>query len=227
MKFLAACGLSCSLALANCASNKPQGLWLKPGASTDDFSKDDSACRQQSQQPQSLSYLDKYRGVSTSNIVANGNLFDACMNANGWYLADVTDARAFTAASSVEFAKVLQLCSQPDFQSIIPKKMPCNPKDATPKQLSDGSKASESERGALIKWRSAIEEHDQRLAAIDRQYVGKTGDAIASGIEKATSGTSQLASQLYDGRISWGEFNKGRIDIVNRTEAEAKSLIHN
>ena len=78
-----------------------------------------------------------------------------------------------------------------------------------------------------MKWRSAIEVHDQKLAAIDRQYVGKAGDAIASGIEKATSATSELASRLYDGRISWGEFNKGRIDIVVQTEVEAKNLIHN
>jgi hypothetical protein len=226
MKFFMASGLSCFLALVGCAG-KPQGLWLKPGASTDDFSKAGSACMQQAQQPQSAAYLDRYSGVSNSNIIANESQFNACMNASGWHLADVTDARAFTAASSAEFAKLLQLCTQPDFRSIIPKKMPCKPNDATATQLSDASKASEPERVALMKWRSAIEEHDQKLAAIDRQYVGKAGDAIASGIEKATSATSQLASRLYDGGISWGEFNKGRIDIVVRSEVEAKNLIHN
>jgi hypothetical protein len=56
---------------------------------------------------------------------------------------------------------------------------------------------------------------------------GKAGEILASGLERTTSATSQLSSQLYDGRISWGEYNKGRIDIMRRTEAEAKDLIHN
>jgi hypothetical protein len=226
VRFFVGCGLACSLALVSCAG-QPQGLWLKPGATKEDFNKERYACMQQAQQPNSVAYLDKYGGVSNSKVITNENLFSACMNAGGWYLAHMQDPKVFNESVDVEVARLVQLCSQADLQPIFPRKMACKPKDTTPEQLSDRSKISESERVALTKWRSAVEETNQRIAAIDRQYAGRAGEVMASGLERSTSATSQLSSQLYDGRISWGEFNKGRIDIAHRVEAEAKDLIHN
>jgi hypothetical protein len=200
---------------------------MKAGASTDDFNKDRYACMQQSQQPRSTAYLDKYGGVANSNIITNDNLFGACMNATGWYFTSVADPKAFNDAASVEVAKLAQLCTQADLQPIFAKKVACKPKDATPEQLGDRSKISAPERVALMNWRSAVQEGSQKIAALERQYFGPTGDLMASQRETSVSATSQLSSQLYDASISWGEFNKGRIDIVRRTEVAQQSLLHN
>jgi hypothetical protein len=131
VKSFVACGLACSLALVSCAA-QPQSLWLKPGATKEDFNKDRYACMQQSQQPNSVAYLDKYGGVSNSKVITNGSLFDACMNASGWYLNHVADAKGYNDLVETEVVKLLQLCSQPDLQPIFAKKTACKAKDASP-----------------------------------------------------------------------------------------------
>jgi hypothetical protein len=213
--------------LACCAAQQQQGLWLKPGASLDDFAKDKYACMQQSQQPTSAAYLGQYGGVSNSRVITNENSFGACMNASGWYLTQMTDPKGFNDALSVEVVKLVQLCSQPDLQPIFARRMACKPKDATPEQLSDRSKISEPERVALTKWRSAAEDANQKIAALDRQYEGKTGELFASQIEKTTIACAELASQLSAGHITWGEYNKGRVNIANQHLVEMTNLMHN
>ena len=62
-------------------------VWSKPGGTQDEFSRDKYACMKQSQQRVSGAYVDRYSGSSASEVITNQNLFNACMNAQGWYLA--------------------------------------------------------------------------------------------------------------------------------------------
>ena len=45
-------------------------------------------------------------------------------------------------------------------------------------------------------------------------------------IKRSEEANEKLATRLYDGRISWGEYNKGRIEIGMQAEQEAKALVH-
>jgi hypothetical protein len=63
LKVFGPCAVILSLALGACAT-QPQMLWLKPGAASDDFGQDKYACMQQSQQPNSTAYLNRYGGVA-------------------------------------------------------------------------------------------------------------------------------------------------------------------
>ena len=74
--------------LAACAP-MAQRAWEKSGASRDDFARDRYTCLQQSQQHASAAYVNAYAGQAQAGVVTNGGLFDACMNANGWYLGTV------------------------------------------------------------------------------------------------------------------------------------------
>jgi hypothetical protein len=210
------------LALCACA---PQSLWLKPGAAADDFSNDKYACMQQSQQQNSSAYVDRYGGVASSGMITNGNLFGACMNARGWYLTAVSDPKAFNDEFKVLAADRLEMCSRPDLQVIFSKKMSCDAKAATPQQLADKSKATEPEKAALRQWQDSVQLNNQKAEEIDRKYARQTGDMMASLIERNTQVVMQLASQLEDGRITWGEFNQSRLDAVHRGEEEAKTLV--
>jgi hypothetical protein len=84
-KLLARSAVILPIALAACAT-QPQALWLKPGAASDEFGQDRYACLQQSQQPNSSAYLNRYGGVANSNVITNGGLYDACMNSKGCVL---------------------------------------------------------------------------------------------------------------------------------------------
>ena len=61
-------------------------VWNKPGATQDDFAKDRYECLQQAQQRSAGARISSAGLVANDNIVTNGPLFDACMNAHGWYL---------------------------------------------------------------------------------------------------------------------------------------------
>ena len=103
--------------------------------------------------------------------------------------------------------------------------MACDAKATTPQQLADKSKASEPENAALRQWQDSLLQNNQKAEEIDRKYARQTGDMMASLIERNTQVVMQLASQLEDGRITWGEFNQSRLDAVHRGEEEAKTLV--
>jgi hypothetical protein len=71
--------------LAGCAALQSP-VWYKAGGTQDDFSRDRYTCLQQSQQRVSGAYVDQNSGAAQSTVVTNGQLFDACMNASGWYI---------------------------------------------------------------------------------------------------------------------------------------------
>jgi len=120
-----------------------------------------------------------------------------------------------------------KVCVQPDLQELFAKKMPCKAEDATREQLSDKSKISSSEKIAFLKWEDISAKSNQKLAGINRQYKFKSGEAVASLIEKGLVDSKKLASDFSNGRISWGEFNKRRKDAYMRYRDDLKRAIAN
>ncbi len=206
----------CSIGLLACAQQQ-QGYWQKAGASQDEFSSDRDLCMDQVQQPRSQAYADQD---------GEGSSFGACMNARGWQLVSVTDSKGYSEALGAISADQLQLCSREDLQAIFAKKMPCRAKQATPEQLADRAKISKAEKTAFMKWRILSEEKDNKAAAIHRQYNNQTGEAVAALIKKNDEASATLAGQLYDGRISWGEYNKRRVELALQAEQDGKALAH-
>lgn len=74
------------MAVAGCASKGQIAPmhWDKPGATQDDFSKDNYSCLQESQQRLMDMNLDAASGIASERVITNGVLFDACMKAKGW-----------------------------------------------------------------------------------------------------------------------------------------------
>jgi hypothetical protein len=190
---------------------KQQSYWQKTGSSADEFIADRDLCREQAQPPNQDSKTDP---------------FDACMNGRGWHLLSVTDAKGYSDALSAIGADQLQLCSRQDLAPIFAKKMPCRPKQATPEQLADRARISNAEKIAFMKWQALSEERNEKTAAIHRQYNAQTGDGAASLIKKTDEASAQLGQQLYDGRISWGEYNKKRTELTVQAEQDGQALAH-
>jgi hypothetical protein len=144
----------------------------------------------------------------------------------GWRLVSVTDSKRYSEALGAIGTEQVQLCSREDLQPIFVKKMPCRAKDASQEQLSDRSKISKDEKIAFMRWRVLSEESNQKAAKIHREYNRQTGDAVASLTKNNEEASTKLAAQLYDGRISWGQYNKGRIEVGLQMEQEAKNSSH-
>jgi hypothetical protein len=216
-------GIVFSIFLISCAQQAQQ-LWSKPGSAPDDFNRDRYACLQQSQQPTSSAYLNQYGGVANSNIVTNGGLYGACMNAGGWVLTTVTDVKAFTEAMRPLDDLQQEFCSRSDVQALW-QRMACKVRDTTQGQLSNQSKISNEEKAALAKWQDFIREVNDKLAANYVTYYAKNGQAVASAIQAGAVEVNKLAVELSSGRIAWGEFNRRRVEISKRRDESVKAAL--
>jgi hypothetical protein len=212
--------------LAGCAP-QTQSLWLKPGAGTDEFQQDRYACLQGAQQPSSSAYVGRYGGAASSGMITNGGLFDACMNAKGWSLTPVTDAKGFNDAARPILEERAAICSRSDLQ-VLWRKTPCKlTNEVTQAELGDHSKVSSEEKIALLKWQDAAISLNERAALVYRQYDTKNGDAMAGTLENVTVNFKQDISELSTAKISWGEFNRRRSESNKRLQESQKMALSN
>lgn len=147
---------------AGCA----QPVWVKPGASQNDFANDRYTCMQESQQRVGGAFVNQFGGSATNTVVTNGNLFGSCMNAKGWYLTrpstqqqnPAAAATPSSAAASNPLAEIDReasrqaeaTCADPDLQ-VLWAKSPCKVPDITLTHLADTSYATDADRDALGK----------------------------------------------------------------------------
>lgn len=211
-----------SIGLAGCAQQK---VWEKPGSSQSDFGQDRYACLQQSQQPSSGAYVNRYGGFASSNIITNGGLFDACMNSRGWNLTtknSETGSTPYKDAIDALDAEARENCTREEIQAFI-RKAPCFGNVATLEQLSDKSKISSNEKATLSSWRKMVGEHNKKVASTHRQYSPQNGNRLAEALEKLNVAGDQLALELYNGKITWGEFNKRRLELGTKAQEDFKN----
>lgn len=81
--------------LSFCLSSCAAGRWYKAGASQEEFGEVKYRCLQEAQQPQASAYSsyangyknsnNQFSGAYSSGMVTNEELFNACMNAYGFY----------------------------------------------------------------------------------------------------------------------------------------------
>ena len=220
MRSLGLCATFLSCWLVGCAG-QPWALWLKPGAAPDEFGQDRYACLQGSQQPNSSAYIGQYGGASSSRMITNGGLFDACMNSKGWVLTAVTDSKGFYEAMRPLGEERRGLCSRPELQALW-KKTACKAIETTQAQMNDRSKISAEEKIALSKYLEPSDEINARISSNYRQFDTKNGDAVARTIDNGNAEFKQVASELSAGGISWGDFNRRRIEVNKRMEENQK-----
>lgn len=220
MKLIAVGALVLSLSLVSCV-HQPQQLWLKPGAATDEFSQARYACLQQSQQNNSSAYIGRYGGASNSTVITNPGLFNACMNAGGWSLTPVADVKGFNDAMRPLGESQRAFCARSDLQPLW-KRMPCKVAETTEAQLSDRSKISSEEKISVAKWQDFVLTSNENVATLYRQFAGAKGEAVASALEAGTADSKSLSSELTTGKITWGEFNRRRVELNKRIQENEK-----
>lgn len=202
--------------LSGCVTEK---VWIKPGASQDDFVRQRYACMQQSQQQVSVASIGRYGGVAQSGQNTNAPLFNACMSADGWSLMDKGASDSLSAAASPALEDGKQLCSRPDLQELF-KKIPCLAAEVSPDQMADRGKITPAERDAFLRARQAAKDINVRIMDAHRHHNPATGPAIVDIYERTGLDLDRLAAEYSEGRISRGEYNKRRLDINRKQIAE-------
>ncbi|UFZ05625.1 hypothetical protein LQG66_04730 [Bradyrhizobium ontarionense] len=205
--------------LAGCSAQK---VWVKPGAGTEEFNQAKYECLQQGQQPYSTAVVNRYGGSASGGMTTNQVLYGACMEAGGWALVDNAQV------SSPEYAAVIKqinddnraLCRKPEYYPYY-SWAPCDGREATAEQLNDRLRITAAEKAVFEKLKTELNDLNARIVAAHRQYNAKNGEALAVNIEQARAMADILRQEYLAGKITRGEYNKRRRDIVIGSDAEA------
>jgi len=208
-----------SLVLLGCA--EPM-VWNKSGASQADFNTDRYRCMQESQQQSSSAYVNRYGGYASSGQTTNESLFNACMTAQGWSLGrdNSTDAKA---AMKDFLARAHQNCADPKYAPYYGKTA-CRASDITLGQVTDTSTISPAEKAIFLEVRNRLDATNREYTSLLRQYGGAVGRKRAVAIDAFAPRIQQNNLDLYEGRTTWGEYNKRRQQIYRETQAAENSI---
>lgn len=195
-------------------------MWVKPGASQQDFGVDKYQCMQQAQQRVSGAYVNAYGGASSNQVITNEGLFNACMNSKGWTLQSTSSLERSAAQqrqqaeqNTFQFEMLAQrraaLCQDTNYSAFY-SKTPCKASDATLAQLSDTSRITAGQRKALDLLSPEFNSINKDVLNAQRNVGGKYNNEKVAELQKAFDKEDQNRLDLYTGKITWGQFNVNR-----------------
>ena len=210
-----------ALALLAGACAAPQA-WNKPGASVADFNTEKYECMQASQHQVSSAYVNRYGGAASSEQTTNAPLYAACMNAHGWSLQKDYSADAKAQAKDL-VDRLNRICTDPKYAAYYSKSA-CKADQVTFDQLADTSKISPEARAIYPELRNKLDATSREFADLLRRYGGTAGARRASAFDASLIATQQINLALYEGQITWGEYNKRRQEIYRQSLAADKEI---
>ena len=193
-------------------------VWVKPGASTDDFNKDKFECMQQSQHQVSTVAVGKYSAFGQSGQETNIGLYSSCMNARGWALVDQQNDASTSAVKKNEIEQETNaigdlgdsICADKRYAAIFAKS-PCLVADLTIEQLSDKTKANAAQKAVMSPLVKDLKAYYRRSDQAYVKFNGSSGKKIAKYNEEIFfPKMDKNYLDLYEGKITWGEFNRVR-----------------
>lgn len=220
--------LVASFGVVGCAQN----LWVKPNASQGEFERDKYSCLQQAQQRVGAAQVNAYGGSAVNTVATNDILYSSCMNSKGWSLQNKEAIQAQAAQNQVKnnelkqqydayAANVVSMCARDELKEYY-KKTACKAPDVSFEQIADSTKVTPSQKTALVKQREQVALLEKENDAIQRQR-GSAGEkvmAISNSFVRPENEKNNL--DLYNGKITWGEYNKRRKEIFFEAQNKLK-----
>lgn len=220
------------LLLAGCAqnpnANQSNKVWDKPNATLQDFDGDKAACQQQTQKKVMIGRGATARSALSTDVPA----YNACMEARGWVLKDkeaVAKDREQMNKNAQETFKAWkqksdEICASAEFK-IITDKSPCDVTKVGLEALSDKSKITPEQKPVFDKFRKAISDLNADFRKMQRTYGGPVGNKLADmGETLVVPESDKIALELYEEKITWGEYLQKRKELNARIQAEVKKI---
>jgi hypothetical protein len=118
----------------------------------------------------------------------------------------------------------LQRCADPEFAAYY-EKAPCQPTKVTSEQLEDREKITSKEKIVLSKVRQIITTSFQERMRIFRDYGGDKEIRAAEYLEAYVKPRlDKIDLNLYEGKITWGQYNSERNAIALDANIELKKI---
>lgn len=210
-------------------------VWMKPGSSTDDLNRDRYSCLQQAQQMVSTMSVDKNSQRALSSPETNPLLFYACMNARGWSLTTEKDAVATRSITRIEFDTQMTKLKQSIIDHCSSKqnapyyaKTACDPEDITLEQMADKSRILPGQKSALSSVQSFSTRTSDQVNALLTTHDGEKGSQlVAYDLSVFRPKSNKLFLDLFNEKITWGEFNQGQKENHDAYQRERGRIYRN
>jgi hypothetical protein len=229
MKLINACiAATACLTLASCAQPT---LWVKPGASQADYNTDSYSCEKDARQS-------GYFGNGIPGAVNFRDFMNRCMFAHGWSIQGSPNVTAQMNTQEPpqqtpdEYkATLLKMNSDCKKELEIKDLDAIRDKVELLKSASDGptpfeilsnkNYPSTKEKAAISLWAKMRDSCNKRIADYKETIPLSNGSTKESRmmqnsiLNSALAKISSLSVQLYDGKLTYGEFAKQRMDAIN------------
>lgn len=168
---------------------------------------------------------------------ARENFFSNCMQSRGWTLHSAESFATMRAQNNDRVAQyeaamqsigheVQQICSSQEYSSYFAKTS-CKASELSLSQLSDPSKATKREKEAISGVDVVLVKITKERAEASRKFMYPTDLASdVSALEtKVGESFQKLRLDLYNSKITWGQFNTGRKNLSIRADDEYKAIL--
>jgi len=224
------------LSLAGCAQQKI--LFNKPDLTNEEFNRDKYDCVQQSKTKWGAGGTG---GLGIALIIysksnadkQSAKLFKMCMEARGYTAREVSDEefdRQKNTPLKIKLSQIskqrLDRCNNDDFKIIFIKSA-CRPENITLEQLADKSIISEDEKPFFSKFRSENTDSDNQTLEAMRTNGNSKDKEMGLVLERFYMQAGKDSFNLFEGKITWGEYNKSRKDIYQILQSERNRILGN
>jgi len=200
--------------LSGCAT-QPQSVWTKQGASGQDFEIDRAQCNAQA-------FAGGYGNMWTIAIIQN-----QCLQGKGWYLTDAISANASNNQLAAERNEMRrqgdELCANTKF-SVIFEKTPCLPTNIDFKHMTDETRITSIQKSVFIQWREIVGQRHEKIVEFETRLNGAAGRKVADIFMSAKIEDDKNNLDLYNGKITWGQYNAGRKEISSKVAQLLKRI---
>ncbi|MFZ3322726.1 MAG: tetratricopeptide repeat protein [Usitatibacter sp.] len=111
------------------------------------------------------------------------------------------------------------LCSDGKYSAYFHKTGCDAVRDITPAQMTDQATVTEAEKSALSGIMALSSSVSGDVVAAHRQYGGEHGVAVARLREQVATKSAANMQSLYDGQITWGDYNRARKNMYEEFSA--------
>jgi len=133
-------------------------------------------------------------------------------------------------ASSVKMNQIAKeqndMCNNDAFKLIF-KKTSCKTDKITLEQLSDKSFISKAEKIVFLKFRTDTNNYNNRTIEVIQTSRVRQYNGFGIVLQQVFIQTDKSALDLYEGKITWGEFNKIRREQFQALQAEKNRILNN
>lgn len=198
--------------MLGCANN----VWVKSGATANDFNVDRAQCNAQSY---SIPFASIYQQAAVQN---------ECMVGKGWVLRDKASNDASNSAAESSWKAVLDKsrtdsearCRDSAYKAYYAKTA-CFAKDITFEQMADSTKITPQQKPVLMAVKKSVDEQMEKNFSALKNIPNAPGAKIASLYKSYDIEFDKNALDLYSGKITWGDYNHKRKELNAKiTEAE-------